>query len=603
MPDHEPREPFYITTPLYYVNDELHIGHATTTIYADTLARFWRMQGRDVTFLTGSDEHGLKIFKAAKKAECSPREFADRIVGKFKELWDALGIEYTQFIRTTDPFHERVVQSFFARLRDRGFIYKGTYRALYCTDCEQAYAPTGLVDGKCPIHKTPPVELDEENYFFRLSVFGPAIYKRLGGDPTEIIAKLPPERQAEATKLLDGITPDESAIQPAGRRSEIMGKLREGLEDVSISRTAFDWGVTVPGDDKHVIWVWFDALINYVSKQMEASATAQMKSNPGILDFDALMQDPQFVKCWGVPAGKPHNCAHHLIGKDILWHHTCLWWSMLHAAGIAMPHRVYAHGWWNVEGDKMSKTLGNVIKPADFIESIAQKIVADATAKAKPGDTLPELKRCREAARDALRYYVLKYGPVSGDADFQAAQYRQVFNGELGGQFGNLLNRVLAMLDRYFGGQVPESKADPESSAVRAICQRASKETPFAAASFDHPRPSNDLYVWEAVQAANRLIDDAKPFNLAKDPAKRDELSAVMHELAQVLSFLAAALEPFMPDTAVGTKQQLGMNPAPSRRTLAQACSWLPPDEWDWADDNPQHKTRKGQPLFPRLEG
>lgn len=590
------KPPFYITTPLYYVNDELHVGHATTTYFADTLARFRRMDGLDVVFLTGSDEHGQKIWKAAKAANLSPKQFADSIVDKFRQLWDDLGIDYDQFIRTTEPFHEKVVQSLFQLLKERGFVYKGVYTALYCTDCEQAYSASNLADGKCPIHKTTPVNLNEENYFFALSKIAPFLRVRLKDE--SLTQEQVTDLRKDAEKLGLALPPSDSeSILPGGRRNEILGKLREGLEDVSISRTAFDWGVSMPGDDAHVIWVWFDALINYVSMQMKDRAEELSKVGQLPVFSDLLKADP-FRRLWCSEASSGHNAVHHIIGKDILWHHSVVWWSMLHGVGIEMPHRVFAHGWWTVEGDKMSKTLGNVIRPADFVRQIAAQLT---DAPVRPGQDPIAQDRAISVGRDSLRYYILRHGPAKSDADFRREQFYHTYNNELAGELGNLFSRVLGMLAKYFDGVVPGS-GDPVSgtdhlrSVAAGLCDRLRGH--FDAFEFSEAAES----IWALVRAANKYIDDTQPFKLAKEAGKASELQTVMHALCQTLGVLGRVLMPVLPESAPQMLWQLGLVDSPASAADSDLFkSGLKPCT-AWLETLPGTKTRKGAIIFPRLE-
>lgn len=550
---------FYVTTPLYYVNDELHIGHATTTLYADTLARFKRLDGYDVRFLTGSDEHGQKIFKAAAKQDTTPKALADRIVGKFIELWDVMGVEYDQFIRTTDPYHETTVKALFGQIKNNDLIYKGTYRALYCTDCEQAYSPSMLVDGKCPIHKTEPVHLDEENYFFALSKFTNLLRLRL--DDEKLGQAERDEAMAFGKSLGIEVIPNAASITPESRRNEVLGKLREGLEDTSISRTAFDWGVGMPGDEKHVIWVWFDALINYVSALMKPAVEALPEGAEP--DLAELRKNEDFQRYW------PE--VRHLIGKDILWHHSVVWWSMLLGASIEPPCSVFAHGWWTVEGDKMSKTLGNVIRPGDVVEKYG---------------------------RDQLRYFVLLEGPAKGDADWRHERFIGALNGELAGGLGNLLSRTLGMSGKYHGGVVPKPNADQTGVAAEGASdlQKLADELPAKLRAridaFEFTAALGEIFA--LVDRANKYIDDTKPFKLAKDESDSAaaELEHVMHALFQTLRVLSGALIPFLPEAAPRMREQLGLGDAPA--DLDAACAW--------SADYVGTQTEKGEGLFPRIE-
>lgn len=528
--------PIYITTPLYYVNDELHIGHATTTIYADTLARFWRAYGRDVLFLTGSDEHGQKIHKAATAAGTTPRGFADKIVGKFIELWKRLDITYDVFIRTTDEFHERAVQQVFERLRDNGLLYKGKYTALYCVECETNYTDKDLVEGRCPVHKTVPQTIQEENYFFKLSAFTEKLQQHIAAHP--------------------------ECIVPEPRRNEISGKLREGLNDISVTRVAFDWGVTLSFDPQHVVWVWTDALVNYISALGWPEA-AKLPTEG--LEDRALHAAPKI-------AGKPFETwwpeAVHIVGKDILWHHSVIWWAELLGAGITPPKQVFAHGWWTVEGDKMSKTLGNVIKPLEIADKYG---------------------------RDALRYHVLREGPARGDADWRAAAFVTRYNADLANGLGNLVNRSLNMLGKYFGGKVPAETAfaDTRLEGLRQslITRVKGLGDAMLAKVREYDLDGALEAVFGLVREANQFVNDSAPFKLAKDPARAQDLQAAMHALSQVVYVLCHAITPFLPDASVRIATQLGLDASTS---LSQALVWgaLPAG----------HQTGTPEPLFARLE-
>ena len=531
--------PIYLTTPLYYVNDELHIGHATTTIYADTLARFWRAVGRPVLFLTGSDEHGQKIAKAAAAAGTDPRSFADGIVAKFYELWEQLDITYDIFIRTTDEFHETAVKKLFTQIYDGGHIYKANYNALYCVECETNYTEKDLVEAKCPIHHTEPQHLNEENYFFKLSAFNQS--------------------------LLDHLNQHPQAIVPEGRRAEILGKLKEGAQDNSISRTAFDWGVPLPWDKDHVLWVWSDALVNYISglgwpeaDALPTSAIAGRSRHQPPPVPDGLTP---FQYWW------PH-CVH-LVGKDILWHHSTVWWSLLLAADLAPPQQVFAHGWWQVEGEKMSKTLGNVIRPGAIAE---------------------------EFGRDALRFHVLRAGPAKSDSDWRRAAFIERYNAELANGLGNLCNRTLKMLAKYFDGVVP-----PETAFTKPALEAARAEL-IALVDGLGPRllervEAFDLNgalsaIWELIRRANRFVDETQPFKLAKDESRAQDLRASIYALCEVVRVLAAAIVPFLPDSAVRLAKQLNLS---DTRPLLKSLKW-------GGFNTSGHRTGEPEGLFQRIE-
>lgn len=560
-------EPIYITTPLYYVNDELHIGHATTTIYADTLARFWRAAGRPVLFLTGSDEHGQKIFKAAQEKGIDPKSFADNIVGKIFELWEKLDITYDVFIRTTDEFHEKTVQEFFRRAKERGYVYKGTYKGLYCVGCETNKTEKDLVNGRCPEHPNLKIEtVEEENYFFKLSAF---------------VEKL--------TQLINDGT---NRIVPSNRVNEILGKLREELRDVPISRTKFDWGVRMPGDEAHVIWVWFDALINYIS----ALGWPDLHGLPTKdIDGRARHESPTPAGFAPFPHWWPHSV--HLVGKEILWHHSVVWWSMLMGAGVEPPRRVFAHAWWTVEGQKMSKTIGNVIKPLDYV--------------AKYG-------------RDALRYYVLRAGPTKEDADWRAADFITKYNSDLANGLGNLVNRALNMLHKYFEGRIPAETSFDEASlegsrqGLITLVHGLERKLLDRMAAYDI---SDALEaIWEIIRKANQFVDESKPFKLAKDPAKAKDLAAAMYAICEVCRVLGCAIEPFLPDTAKRIREQLGLKEGTSmleavgltqmiaklegqpKQATKQAVQVLLHESLRWGLLKPMHQVGKPEPLFARIE-
>ena len=530
-------KPIYITTPLYYVNDELHIGHATTTIYADTLARFWRACGRPTLFLTGSDEHGQKIHKAATAAGTTPRGFADKIVGKFNELWQTLDVTHDIFIRTTDPFHESAVQQVFERLKENDLLYKSTYKALYCVDCETNYTEKDLIDGKCPVHKTVPQNIEEDNYFFKLSEY--------------------------TDKLKQHIEANPDCIVPEARKNEILGKLREGLNDTSVTRVQFDWGVQLPWEPKHVIWVWADALVNYISAL-------------GWPDNDKLPTDEfegRNRHAHATPEGqKPFDYwwpeAVHIVGKDILWHHSVIWWSELLGAGLTPPKQVFAHGWWQVEGDKMSKTLGNVIKPGEIAEKYG---------------------------RDAVRYHILREGPARGDADWRHASFVTRYNADLANGLGNLVNRSLNMLNKYYSGKVP-AETTFTVAALEDLRQGLIKQVNSLSERVLASIQAFDLdgaleQVWSLVREANQFVNESAPFKLAKDESRKQDLAASMHALCEVVHALAFAIKPFLPEAADKIASQLGID---LEAKLQDALSW--------GRLSADHQIGTPEPLFARLD-
>lgn len=481
--------PFYVTTPIYYVNDVPHIGHAYTTVVADALARWRRLWGDDVMFLTGTDEHGLKIQRAAEANGVTPLEWADRTSARFAEAWELLDISNDDFIRTTEPRHYEAVAEFLQRVYDAGDIELSTYEGLYCVGCELYYAEEDLVDGNCPIHGTPVELVVEENYFFKLSRF--------------------------EDRLLAHYTEHPEAIEPAGKRSEVLGIIKQGLRDFSISRTSISWGIPLPWDAQHVAYVWFDALVNYCTAVGYGT------------------DRERFERFW--PAD------YHLIGKDILRQHAVYWPAMLMSAGEAPPKQVFAHGYLLVGGEKMSKSKLNQIAPAD--------LVADFGV-------------------DGFRYHFLadqRFGP-DGDFSYEAMVAR--YNADLANNFGNLANRVLNMAMNYCGGMVPTERADgPLVGAVAtafatqtAAFGRLDIATAFAA-------------VWDLIRAANAYIEDAKPWalNKAGDTAATD---AVIGDCLEALRVVALLASPAIPRASAELWTRLGLSGAPTDQRLPDAVAW-----------------------------
>ncbi|MGH2729831.1 MAG: methionine--tRNA ligase, partial [Actinomycetota bacterium] len=448
-------EVFYLTTPIYYVNDVPHLGHAYTTVAADFIARFRRLQGRSVHFLTGTDEHGQKLLRTAEAKGLEPKEWLDQIVPRWTEVWKALDISYDDFIRTTEARHEGPVQQFVQSLHDKGEIYLGTYEGLYCIGCEEFKQPDELVDGKCPLHDIEPEVVAEENYFFRLSNY--------------------------AERLIELYESDPSFVRPEGRRNEVLGKVKQGLDDLSISRVSFDWGIQIPWNTKHVIYVWVDALQNYTTA------------------VGYGVDEDKFRRIW--PADI------HLIGKDILWFHSVIWPAMLMALDIPLPKTVFAHGFLNVGGQKMSKTRLTGISPHDLIATFGS---------------------------DGYRYYFMRDINFGLDGSFSWEAMVARYNSDLANDLGNLAARVLSMVERYIGGQIPPLPEESELADLDADLV-GTFETAFAdmSAAVDAIAPHDALKAaWVFVRKANAYVEANAPWALAKEETMSRRLEVVLYRLA-----------------------------------------------------------------------
>ncbi len=500
---------YYVTTPIYYVNADLHIGGAYTTLAADVLARYNRLKGKETMFLTGSDEHGQKIEQAAREQGISPKELADRIVAGFKEVWEFLEITNDDFIRTTDPRHEATVQAFFKLLIDKGDIYKGVYSGLYCVPCERYLKQSDLVEGNCPVCRRQPSTLDEENYFFRMSAYQDAIRRHYEENP--------------------------DFVEPQSRRNEVLSRIRMGLEDVSVSRSTFTWGVPMPGDSKHIVWVWFDALINYIS----ALGWPEDREK-----FDTFW--PQAV---------------HLVGKDIIWFHCVIWPCMLLAAGLTPPKKIFAHGWWTIDGKKISKSAGTVVYPRDVVEKYGL---------------------------DQFRYFMLREIPFGADGDFSFKALTGRINSDLADDLGNLLSRTLAMVSKYFNNSVPE----PADEAGAELREMASGLLAAIDAELEHLAFSRALdRIWELIRRCNKFIEDEKPWLLKKkgDTAK---LGGVLYVLLESLRIVSWAIEPVMPASALEIRRQLGI--PDEKGVLSELMTW--------GHLKPGTSINRGDSLFPKVE-
>jgi methionyl-tRNA synthetase len=467
---------FYITTPIYYSNSEPHIGTVYTTIVADTFARFYRLKDYDVFFLTGLDEHGQKLARTAQEKGYTPQEYVDMMAQKFLDTWKKIGITNDDFIRTTQKRHEEVVQKVFQKLYDNGYLYKGTYAGWYCTPCETFYQKEELHDGNCPNCGRPVEFLEEETYYFKLSEFGPALLKYIEEHP--------------------------EFVYPESRRNEVISFIKSGLKDISATRTTVKWGIPVPFDPKHTVYVWFDALVNYISAL-------------GYLSDD----DTKFRRYW--PADV------HLIGKDILRFHAIIWPAILMALNIPLPKTVLAHGFWTIKGGKISKSKGNKVDPHELINIYGV---------------------------DALRYFLLREVPLGLDGEYSDEAFHRRYTSDLANDLGNLLNRVLTVAEKYSEGKVPNpSEMKEEDKALLEKTEETAKRVEEEMEKFN---PSSALgSIWEVIQDANRYIDQQAPWNLTSD---KERLNTVIYTLLEALRRISVLLYAFIPDSAVKIQEQLG---------------------------------------------